>query len=155
MSAVWSPHVTVAAIIEHDGQFLLVEEHTPEGLRLNQPAGHLEAGESLIDACVRETLEESAYAFTPTHLLGTYLWQNPQGIAFLRFAFCGVLGVHHPDRALDQGIVRCLWLTHEALYNRQADWRSPLVGQCIRDYLAGQKFALNAVYTHANAIAHQ
>lgn len=152
MTDPWKPHVTVAAVIEHDGRFLLVQEHTPDGLRLNQPAGHLEPGESLIEACVRETLEETAYAFTPTHLLGTYLWRNPKGLTYLRFAFVGTLGERDAMRTLDEGIVRTLWLSADELGDLATMHRSPLVLQCVRDFRAGQRFTLEAVRTHASAL---
>lgn len=149
MSSEWKPHVTVAAVIENDGHFLLVEERTRDGLCLNQPAGHLEPGESLIEACVRETLEETTYAFTPTHLLGTYLWRSePNGSTYLRFAFVGKLGEPDLTRALDVGIVRTLWLTAENLQTHAQIHRSPLVMQCVRDYLAGQRFTLDLLSTH-------
>ncbi|HRK56672.1 MAG TPA: NUDIX hydrolase [Burkholderiaceae bacterium] len=152
MSKLFQPHVTVAAVIEQDGRFLVVQEQTPDGLRLNQPAGHLEADESLIEACVRETLEETTYDFSPTGLLGTYLWRSPLGQTFLRFAFVGQLGTAHPDRQLDHGIERTLWRSAEALDAQAHTHRSPLVMQCIRDYRAGQRFSLNAVHTHASAV---
>lgn len=151
MSQVFQPHVTVAAVIERDGRFLLVEEHTRDGMRLNQPAGHLEAGESLLAACARETLEETAHAFEPQFLIGTYLWRSDDGITFLRFAFGGQLGAHHADRALDHGIARTVWLTAAELAACAAAHRSPLVSRCVHDYLAGQRFALSAVFTHASA----
>ncbi len=154
MSDLWKPHVTVAAVIERDGRFLFVEERTHDGLRLNQPAGHLEPGESLVDACVRETLEETAHAFTPTHLLGTYLWRNDNGMTYLRFAFAGELGLHEATRALDKGIVRTLWLTADELNDLTALHRSPLVMQCVRDYRAGQRFELDAVRTHASVLSN-
>ena len=142
----WKPNVTVAAVIERHGRFLLVEEETPDGLRLNQPAGHLERGESLTEACVRETLEESAWHFLPRQLVGVYLWPAVKaGITYLRFAFCGELGRHEAERALDQGILRALWLTPEEIQARSATHRSPLVAQCIADYLAGQRLPLAAL----------
>ena len=109
---VWKPNVTVAAIIERDGKFLLVEEQTDAGLAFNQPAGHLEQGESLVDAVVRETLEETAYDFKPTHLVGVYNWPHPdKGVTYLRFAFAGELRGYDPERSLDEGIVAARWLT--------------------------------------------
>lgn len=143
MSTRWKPNVTVAAVIENDGRFLLVEEETPEGLRVNQPAGHLDEGESLIAACVRETLEESAWHFTPTALVGIYLWPRPQGdITYLRFAFCGELGAHDAGRILDTGILRALWLTPAEIEAARSRHRSPLVMQCLADYLAGRRYSL-------------
>ena len=151
MSNVWKPNVTVAAVIERDGRFLLVEEDTRDGVRLNQPAGHLEAGESLVDACVRETLEETAYAFKPTFLLGVYLWRNDPDTTYLRFAFVGELGEHDERRALDEAIVRALWLTDEALHARATEHRSPLVAQCVRDYRAGKRFPIDVLFPHPAA----
>jgi len=146
MSTQWKPNVTVAAVIERDGRFLLVEEETPAGIRLNQPAGHLERGESLLQACARETLEESAWHFLPRQLVGVYLWPAAEaGITYLRFAFCGELGSHEAGRDLDRGILRALWLTPEELQARSAVHRSPLVGQCVADYLAGQRLPLTAL----------
>ncbi|HUW37966.1 MAG TPA: NUDIX hydrolase [Rhodocyclaceae bacterium] len=142
MSTQWRPNVTVAAVIERDGRFLLVEEETPEGIRLNQPAGHLERGESLIAACIRETLEETAWHFVPTALVGIYLWPRPQGdITYLRFAFCGELGAHE-ERALDTGILRALWLTPEEIAAARERHRSPLVMQCLADHRAGRRYPL-------------
>ena len=121
----WHPSVTVAAIIERGGKFLLVQEHTPEGLRLNNPAGHLDPGESLIQACAREVLEETAHPFTPTGLLGIYMsrFQRPssgEDITYLRFAFCGDLGAEIAGQALDEGIVRTLWMTPDEMRERRA-----------------------------------
>ncbi|MGQ0709799.1 MAG: NUDIX hydrolase [Rhodoferax sp.] len=154
MSERWKPSVTVAAIIERDGRFLLVEEHTPEGLRLNNPAGHLEPGESLAQACAREALEETAHAFTPTALVGVYqarftraLPQGPQSIDYLRFAFCGELGAFDPARSLDQGIARTLWMDLDALRASQARHRSPMVLQCVQDYLAQRRFPLDLLHS--------
>jgi len=153
----WKPSVTVAAVVERDGRFLLVEEETADGIRLNQPAGHLDPGESLPAAATRETLEETAYAFTPTQLIGTYLWRaTPSGgqtVTYLRFAFCGELGTRHSDRALDHGILRAVWLTREEVAARAAEHRSPLVQRCIDDYLRGVRYPLELLFTHASAAA--
>ncbi len=157
----WKPSATVAAIIEHQGKFLLVEEHTPEGLRLNNPAGHLDEGESLVDACAREALEETMHLFTPTHLLGVYMArflrpatgdQAAQDITYLRFAFCGNLGALQNGRRLDTGIVRTLWLSPDELRASAARHRSPLVLQCVEDHLRGQRFPLALIHTDANVI---
>ncbi|AVR89255.1 NUDIX hydrolase [Thauera aromatica] len=140
----WKPNVTVAAVIERDGRFLLVEEETPEGLRFNQPAGHLEEGESLLEAVVRETLEETAHRFTPEYLVGVYQWTRPQGdITYLRFAFGGRVDGEVPGRRLDEGIVRALWLTPDELRATAERHRSPLILQCVDDWLAGQRFPLS------------
>jgi 8-oxo-dGTP pyrophosphatase MutT (NUDIX family) len=158
MSSAWKPSVTVAAVIEHDGRFLLVEERTRDGIRLNQPAGHLDPGESVIAGCVRETLEETAHRFDPTHLLGVYLWRSapsPGGAAttYLRFAFVGTLGEREAERALDDGIVRTLWLTAAELRARRSEHRSPLVQQCVDDYLGGQRYPIDLLHTHPSALA--
>ncbi len=151
------PSVTVAAIIEHNGKFLLVEEHTQEGLRLNNPAGHLDAGESLLQACIREALEETARHFTPTHLLGMYMsrFQRPstgEDITYLRFAFCGSVGEQITGQALDTPIVRTLWLTPDEIRASTARHRSPLLLQCVEDYLAGQRMLLSAIHTDPSVL---
>lgn len=157
----WKPNTTVAAIIERDGRFLLVEEHTPDGLRLNNPAGHLDEGESLIAACVRETLEETLYAFAPQSLVGVYLSrvERPErdhratpSVTYLRFAFCGQLGDLQPDRVLDPGIVRTLWLTADEVRCTQTLHRSPMVLRCVEDYLAGQRFGLSLLHTDLSVV---
>lgn len=146
MNTPWKPNVTVAAIIERGGLFLMVEEETPDGLQFNQPAGHLDEGESLITACARETLEETAWHFVPTQLIGIYQWPRPQGdITYLRFAFSGTLGTHDQNRALDTGIVRAVWMTPEEIKTTQNRHRSPLIWQCVTDYLAGQRFPLSII----------
>jgi 8-oxo-dGTP pyrophosphatase MutT (NUDIX family) len=138
----------VAALIERDGRFLLVEEETDDGLRFNQPAGHLDQGESLVNACAREALEETAWSFRPTALVGVYQWPRPQGdITYLRFAFCGELGQHHPGRKLDTGIVRAVWMTPEEIRASTERHRSPLIWQCVSDYLAGRRYPLELI-TH-------
>jgi 8-oxo-dGTP pyrophosphatase MutT (NUDIX family) len=154
MSERWKPSATVAAIIEQDGRFLLIEEHTPEGLRLNNPAGHLDPGESPAQGCAREALEETAYAFKPTALVGVYLARfqratTGEDITYLRFAFCGQLGAHDPARKLDHGIVRTVWMTPEEVRASAARHRSPLVLQCIEDYLAGRRYPLSVIHTDA------
>ena len=152
----WSPSATVAAIIERDGRFLLIEEHTPEGLRLNNPAGHLEPGESPLEACVREAREECAHAFQPTHLVGIYLSRfqrhdpsHPlyEDVTYLRFAFAGELLEHFPSQPLDHGIVRTVWLTSDEVLASAARHRSPLVVQCMQDHLRGQRLPLEAIHT--------
>ena len=149
----WKPSVTVAAVIEREGRFLLVEEHTPEGLRLNNPAGHLDPGESLLQAVVREALEETACAFTPTHLLGSYLARLQRGgddITYLRFAFVGNVCAPEPGRALDTGIVRTLWLTPGEIEASRERHRSPLVWHCVQDHLAGRRYPLELLVTDAS-----
>lgn len=152
MNIRWKPSVTVAAIIERDGRYLLVEEETPEGLRLNNPAGHLDPGESPAQGVTRETLEETAHAFTPTALVGIYLSRflresTGEDVTYLRFAFCGDLGAFDPDRALDTGIVRTIWMTPDELRASTDRHRSPLVLRCIEDHLAGRRLPLDAVTT--------
>jgi ADP-ribose pyrophosphatase YjhB (NUDIX family) len=143
MNTIWKPNVTVAALVERDGRFLLVEEETPEGIRFNQPAGHLDEGESLMEACARETLEESAWRFRPNALVGIYMWPRPQGdITYLRFAFAGTLGEEQAGRSLDTGILRTVWLTPQEIEASQERHRSPLVWQCVQDYLAGRRYPL-------------
>ncbi|MBL8388788.1 MAG: NUDIX hydrolase [Hydrogenophaga sp.] len=152
MNTRWKPSVTVAAIIERDGRYLLVEEETPEGLRLNNPAGHLDPGESPAQGVVRETLEETAHAFAPTALVGIYLSRflresTGEDVTYLRFAFCGELGAFDPERRLDTGIVRTLWMTPDELRASADRHRSPLVLRCIEDHLAGRRLPLDAVTT--------
>jgi len=148
----WKPSITVAAVIEKDGRFLLVEEKTNDGLKLNNPAGHLDPGESPMDGCAREALEESAYVFKPTALLGVYLARSKkkstgEDQTYLRIAFCGELGQHHPEQPLDDGIVRTLWMTADEVRASAGRHRSPLVLRCIEDYLAGVRYPLSAIYT--------
>ncbi len=137
--SVWRPDVTVAAVVERDGRFLFVEERVRGQLVLNQPAGHLEAGESLLEAVCRETLEESAWEIEATELVGIYQWTSPtDGVGFMRFAFAArALRAH--DRALDTGIERALWLTAEELAAHAVPARSPLVARCVDDFIAGQR----------------
>ena len=145
---IWKPNVTVAAVIERDGRFLLVEEETSQGVSFNQPAGHLEADESLLAAVAREVLEESAYSFTPQHLLGIYRWHAPESdTTYLRFAFTGTITGHDAARQLDTGIIQAIWLTPDEIRAAQARNRSPLVLRCIEDYLAGKRYPLELI-TH-------
>lgn len=141
---IWKPNVTVAAVIERDGKFLLVEEETSQGLRFNQPAGHWEDDETLSAATIRETLEESAYDFEPEYLIGIYRWRAPESdTTYLRFAFSGELLDHHPERKLDDGIVRAVWLTPDEIRANQHLHRSPLILRCVEDYLAGRRYPLD------------
>ena len=152
----WKPNVTVAAVIEQDGRFLLVEEETTHGLRLNNPAGHLDCGETPEQACARETLEETAYNFTPQALVGIYLSRqiNEDGrdTTYLRFAFCGGLGRFEPQRTLDTGIVRTLWLTADEIRASSTSHRSPLLVQCMDDYLRGTRYPLTLVQADPSVI---
>jgi len=142
----WNPDVTVAAVVMRDGRYLVVEERIAGRLVINQPAGHLEDGETLVEAVIREAREETAWHFTPQALIGTYLWRNPlNGRSFLRFAFCGDVDDHRPQQPLDQGIVRSLWLTQAELASPPARLRSPLVMRCIDDYLFGKRQPLDSV----------
>jgi len=142
----FNPEVTVAAVVERDSRYLLVEERITGRLVLNQPAGHLEDRETLLDAVIREAREETAWHFVPTALVGTYLWRSPDsGRSFLRFAFCGDVDDFRADQALDTGIVRAVWLSREQILNQQARLRSPLVLRCIDDYLLGRRQPLDSV----------
>ncbi|HEY2254406.1 MAG TPA: NUDIX hydrolase [Variovorax sp.] len=143
----WKPNVTVAAVIEQEGRFLLVEEESAEGLKLNTPAGHLDPGESPAAGCIRETLEETAHQFTPSALVGVYLarTRSPEDITYMRFAFTGTLGAREPGRRLDTGIVRTLWMTPDEIRASRARHRSPLLLACVEDYLAGQRYPLELV----------
>lgn len=156
----WKPNVTVAAVIERDGRFLLVEEHTPEGLRLNTPAGHLDPGETPVEGCARETLEETAHLFTPTALVGIYMARFQrrsasvsEDVTYLRFAFSGTLGHHDAERALDEPIVRTLWMTPDEIRSSVERHRSPLLLRCIEDHLAGQRFPLTLIHADASVFA--
>lgn len=158
----WKPNVTVAAVIERDGRFLLVEEHTPEGLRLNTPAGHLDPGETPAEGCARETLEETAYLFTPTALVGIYMarFQRSSGgvaedVTYLRFAFAGVLGEQQPGRPLDEPIVRTLWMDIDEIRASVGRHRSPLLLRCVEDHLAGQRYPLSLIQADASVAGGQ
>ncbi len=145
---IWKPNTTVAAIVEQDGLFLLVEEATSRGNRFNQPAGHLEDGETITHAVIRETLEETAYAFTPTSLLGIYHWKHEHNdTTYLRFAFIGKVGQHDPNQALDDGIIRTVWMSIDEIREKKALMRSDQVLKCFEDYLAGKHYPL-ATITH-------
>lgn len=147
---IWKPNVTVAAVVQRDGKFLLVEEETEAGLAFNQPAGHLEDGEALIDAVVRETLEETAYHFRPTHLVGIYSWKRPEReITYLRFAFAGELRGYEAERKLDEGIVAARWMSPDEVRATATRHRSPLVLRCIEDLLAGKHYPLDLL-VHAS-----
>lgn len=160
MSDRWKPSVTVAAVIESEGRFLLVEEHTLEGLRLNNPAGHLDPGESPQQGVVREALEETARVFTPDRLVGVYLARlhreaTGEDITYLRFAYGGSVGDVDPNRALDTPIVRTLWMTLDEVRVCTARHRSPLVLQCIEDFAAGRCYPLELVQTHPSVTVNR
>jgi 8-oxo-dGTP pyrophosphatase MutT (NUDIX family) len=145
---IWKPNVTVAAIIERDGKFLLVEEETADGVMFNQPAGHLEDGESLLVGVAREAWEETGYRFEPSGLLGVYHWRHPKkNITYLRFAFVGKITSHDPSHQLDEGILRAVWMSPNEIRATQEHHRSPQVLTCVEHYLAGQRFPLS-VLTH-------
>jgi 8-oxo-dGTP pyrophosphatase MutT (NUDIX family) len=143
---VWKPDVTVAAVAERDGRFLLVEERASGRIVINQPAGHLEDGETFLAAIVRETLEETAWVFEPRAIVGVYVWR-PSHLArtFLRVAFTGELVSHDPSRTLDAGILRTRWLDRSELADPRARLRSPLVLQCVDDFLAGTRYPLSLI----------
>jgi len=142
----WSPHIVVATVVERDGRFLLIEERINEQRVLNQPAGHWEPGETLVEAARRETLEEAGWDVEPTHLLGVYEWQ-PASLPypFVRFAFAATPLRHHPDRPLDAGIERALWMTPDEILQAEPRWRSPSVQTCIADFQAGVHYPLDLI----------
>ena len=144
----WKPNATVAAIAENEGRFLLVEENINDKLVFNQPAGHLEHGETIIEAVKREVLEETAWEFEPEYLVGVYLYPNPNNadITYLRFCFYGHCSNEHKGQALDDGIVRAAWLSREEIENERERMRSPLVEQCIDDYLKGNRYPLDIIH---------
>ena len=141
----WTPHVTVATVVVRDGQLLLVEEAIGGRAVLNQPAGHLEPGESLAEAALRETLEETGWTVRLTAFIGTYQWTAPDGTAFLRFAFAAEPVAHDPSRPLDSGILRALWLDPAQLRAAPSRLRSPLVWEVVADFLGGQRHPLSLV----------
>lgn len=141
----WPLHVTVAAVIERDGQFLMVQESIQGQSVINQPAGHLEQNENLVEAVVRETLEETAWHFEPNALLGIYRWTHPRGMTYLRFSFTGNLLHEEKERALDEGIEQTIWLDRQSLLQREYQLRSPMVLQCVDDYLAGTRLPLSTI----------
>ena len=165
MTRFFRPSVTVAAVISRDfdgvQKFLLIEEETRDGLKLNNPAGHLDPGESPAQGCARETLEETAFHFVPTAMVGVYLSRFERAatatdesldVTYLRFAFCGELGAHVQGQALDKGIVRTLWLTPDEIRQSTDRHRSPLLLRCIEDYLVGKRYPLDLVTTDASIL---
>ena len=151
---IWKPNVVVAAVAERDGKFLLVEEETDGKLVLNQPAGHLDQGETLLDAVIRETLEETAWHFVPEALLGVYRWPHPtRGVTYLRFAFTGHVNGQDARRKLDSGIHRALWLTPEEIRRERARHRSPQVERAVNDYLCGRRYPLDLLKEYEPAVA--
>lgn len=143
---IWTPHATVAALIERDDRYLMVREHTRHGIRLNQPAGHWEAGETLLDAVKREVLEESGFEFTPTALLGIYISdKDDKSVTYLRLTFVGNVGDAPIHNELDEGIIEAVWLTFDDIMAQQDIHRNPIVAQCLSDYVAGQRLDLALV----------
>jgi 8-oxo-dGTP pyrophosphatase MutT (NUDIX family) len=143
---IWRPSATVAAVIERDGKFLFVEELSDGRRVLNQPAGHLDPGESLIAACSREVMEETAHEFAPRDLVGIYRWKyEPKDVTFLRFCFSGPPGKFFQERKLDKEIVALHWLSFGELKARKSEHRSPLVQACVEDYLAGRRYPLEVL----------
>ncbi len=153
----WKPSSTVAAVVERDGRRLMVEEETADGLRLNQPAGHLDPGETLQDAAVRETLEETAWHVEPVALQGLYMARYANAkegvdVTYLRHAFvCRALS-HDASRPLDTGIVRALWMSPDEILAAHARHRSPLVARTVLDFLAARRFPLDLIWTDPGAI---
>jgi 8-oxo-dGTP pyrophosphatase MutT (NUDIX family) len=149
MTEIWKPHVVVAAVIEHGGRFLMIEEETLDGIRLNQPAGHLEPSESIIAAVRREVLEETARDFEPDALIAIYrLPAAGHRPDFIRFTFCGQVGEPHPERALDTGILRTEWMDLEQIRDNTHRHRSPLVAASIDTYLAGHRYPLDILHDY-------
>ena len=141
---IWKPHVTVAAVAETESRFLMVEERVDGQLVFNQPAGHLDPGESLIEAVIRETLEETAWTFQPEALVGIQLWRRPHdNESYLRFSFCGRCEEFHSGQALDAGIEQALWLGRDEIAGENRRLRSPMVLRTIDDYLAGKRYSLD------------
>jgi 8-oxo-dGTP pyrophosphatase MutT (NUDIX family) len=143
----WKPNVTVAAIVYRNGRFLVVEENDNSRVVINQPAGHLEKGESLLHAIQREVLEETAYEFEPLSITGIYLFADKnRDITYLRFCFAGRCIRHHPDRDLDRGIIRANWMTREELEGCRHIMRSDMVLKCFDDYLQGRSHPLDLLH---------
>ena len=153
----WRPSTTVAAVVEREGRYLMVREETGDGLRLNQPAGHLDPGESLVQAVVREALEETAHHVEPVSFVGVYMSRYRAeatgfDVTYVRFAFACRVVLHEPARGLDKGIVEALWLAPAEIRARQAEHRSPLVIQTFEDAWSGRSYPLAAIYTHPSCL---
>jgi len=145
----WTPHATVATVVEKDGRYLIVEEASNGRQVLNQPAGHVEDGEFIVAAARRETLEETGWEIEPTHLIGIYTYKAPHSkVTYYRFCYAAKALQHHPDLPLDDDIDQVHWFTLDEITSRTDVLRSPLVLKCIEDYLAGQKFPLDLIYEH-------
>lgn len=146
---VWKPHVTVAAVIEKNSRFLLVEEETSNGLAFNQPAGHLEEGESIISAVKREVNEETAWAFEPKYIVSIQLWRNnPNSPSFLRVCFAGTVHSHCKNQALDDGIIATHWLSRDEISEKKSQLRSPLVLNTVNTYLSGEQYPLSLLKSY-------
>jgi 8-oxo-dGTP pyrophosphatase MutT (NUDIX family) len=145
---IWLAHSSVATIVEHNGRFLMVEERDGDALVFNQPAGHLEEGETLFTAAVRETLEETGWDVELTHLLGLYHYPAPNGVTYIRHCFAAKPLRHLPDRELDTPIVAAHWLTAGEIMAPGFAARSPIVQRCLQDYLDGQRYPLAVIYHH-------
>ena len=146
---IWTPHATVATIIEKDQKFLMVEEDAEGKIVINQPAGHIEANESISDAALRETLEETRWQVKLTHFVGIYTYEAPNGITYYRFCFAADAVKHHPNLPLDTGIIDAHWLSLEMIRQQSERWRSPLVIRCLEDYANGQRMPLSIIYEHS------
>ena len=145
----WKPNVTVAAVVEREQKFLLVEENADNHIVFNQPAGHLEKNESLIDAVKREVLEETAWEFIPQAIVGVYMYPNQHSdITYLRICFSGTCENHHPEQALDEGIIQAVWLSKEEIRENNDKMRSQMVPQCINDYLSGKNYPLDLINSY-------
>ena len=143
---IWKPNVTVASIVELDGKFLMVEEKSPAGPVLNQPAGHLDPNESMEDAVIRETLEETGYRFTPEAVIGSYLWHNSDNeTTYYRSTYSGSVCHKIIATELDDGIIRALWMTHNEIIENKSRLRSPVILESLNDYLAGKRYPLDII----------
>ena len=143
---IWKPNVTVASIVELDGKFLMVEETSPTGPVLNQPAGHLEMHETLETAVVRETLEETGYKFTPVALIGSYLWHNQENdTTYYRTTYTGSVCEKFISADLDDGIIRALWMTYDDIIANEHRLRGPIIIESLNDYLAGKRHPLDVI----------
>jgi len=152
---VWKPHVTVAAIIEKNNKFLLVEEETANGIAFNQPAGHLENGEPIITAIIREVDEETAWQFIPDYIIAIQLWRkNPEFSSFLRVCFAGKVHSHQAEQKLDDGIITTHWLTRDEIAEKKSQLRSPLVLNSVDAYLSGEHYPLSLLKSYID-LAHE
>ena len=142
---IWLAHSSVATVVEDNGRFLLVEEHDGERVVFNQPAGHLDEGETLFAAAVRETLEETGWDVELTALLGLYHYPAPNGLTYIRHCFVATPLRHHPERKLDTPIIAAHWLTAAEMLAPDFRARSPLVTACLSDYLAGKRYPLSLI----------